>query len=131
MDVSSPDAGSTQSRHRHVRGSSIRSQWGGGWWPRSRRVVGIASVPAALIALLAAAGCGGGSAASQIRIPPAKGRPTLPPPDAVVMAQEDGTLGVALGARPAAGGIELMATIVGPDNQGKEGLDVEFTKGGV
>ena len=85
-------------------------------------------MPVALFGVLAAAGCGGNSAASQIRIPPAKGRPTLPPRDAVVMAQEDGTLAVALAARPAASGIELIATIVGPDNQGKDGLQVEFGK---
>jgi len=46
---------STQSRHRHVWVSSLRSQWGGGWWPRRRgpalvaigiAVLGAAALPA-------------------------------------------------------------------------------------
>ena len=107
--------------------SSIRSQWGGGWWPRRRRAVWVLFALAGLCGLLAAPGCGGSKAS--IRVPPAKGRPKLPPPDAVVMAKENGRLAVALAARPTPKALELMATIVGPDNTGTDDLPVSFRRG--
>jgi hypothetical protein len=84
---------------------------------------------AGLCGLLAASGCSGGSTTSSIRIPPAKGRPKLPPSDALVLAKEEGRLAVALAARPSAGGTELMATIVDSANMGKDGLQVSFRRG--
>ena len=66
---------------------------------------------------------------SSITIPPAKGRPQLPPRNAVVQATQDGRLAVTLAAQPAKGGDKMIATIVGPDNVGKDGLDVSFGRG--
>jgi hypothetical protein len=120
-----------QRRHRHVTDWAIRSQWGGGWWPRGRGAARAVCACAALVGLLVVSGCGGGGASS-ITIPPAKGRPKLPPPDALVLAQQDGELAVALGLRPARGGaIHAMATVVAPDNTGKDDLAVAFRRGSV
>lgn len=53
--------------------------------------------------------------------------PKPPPPGAVVLANEDGKLAVALAARTVPGGrVELTATVVSPDNTGVNGLGVSF-----
>src|SRR5262245_5952892 len=120
---------STQSRHRHVTDSPIRSQWGGGRWPRCRVGMRLLCWNADVGGVLATAGCGGGSGVSSITIAPAKGRPKLPPPDALVLAQQDGSLAVALALRPWGEGIDAMATVVAPDATGKNGLKVAFQRG--
>ena len=50
-----------------------------------------------------------------------------PPPNAVVLGQEDGDLGVGLSARPAGQGrIELQTTILSPQGGGANGLNVRY-----
>ena len=84
---------------------------------------------AGICVLLGGAGCAGGSGSSSITIQPAKGRPKLPPRKAVVQARQDGRLAVAFAAQAAEGGGKVIATIVDPDNVGKDGLDVSFRRG--
>src|SRR5262249_54129253 len=52
--------------------------------------------------------------------------PPPPPAGAIVRAQQDGRLAVALAAR----GPELTATVVAPDGSGFDGLDVRFRASG-
>lgn len=54
------------------------------------------------------------------------GPPKLPPPGALVQAQEDGRLAVALAAQPGPGSHRLMVTVIGPDGNGAGGLDVRL-----
>ena len=54
----------------------------------------------------------------------------LPPEGSIVQAQEDGDLAVALAARPVSGGLDLIASVVGPDRLGVEGLGVRFAANG-
>ena len=84
---------------------------------------------AGICVLFGGAGCAGGSGTSSIAIPPAKGRPQLPPRNAVVQARQDGRLAVALATQPAKGGDRMIATIVDPANVGSDGLDVSFRRG--
>ncbi len=50
-----------------------------------------------------------------------------PPPGSVVQAKEDGELAVALAAKPQAGKLLLVATVLSPDGPGVAGLDSSFT----
>jgi copper transport protein len=57
--------------------------------------------------------------------------PVLPPPGALVLAQESGRLAVALSARPAAGGgLRLTSTVIGPDANGVDDLQLTFGASG-
>ncbi len=54
----------------------------------------------------------------------------LPPRGAVVLAHEAGDLALALAARSAGSGVELTASVLGPDARGVDGLDLTFEVGG-
>ncbi len=58
-------------------------------------------------------------------VPPRTGAPTLPPRNALVQAQEDGKLAVALAAQPAPGRhLRLTATVIAPTGNGASALPV-------
>ncbi len=71
------------------------------------------------------------SAAVSAPAPLAKPRPPkLPPPNALVLAKQNGRLAVGLASQPAGNGLRLTATVVSPDTTGVNGLDVSFRAGG-
>ena len=72
------------------------------------------------------------AAAARLRpVPVGPASPVLPPPGALVLAQESGRLAVALSARPApGGGLRLTSTVIGPDANGVDDLQLTFGASG-
>jgi copper transport protein len=84
------------------------------------------------VAVLTALPPGRTAAASRLRpVPSGPSAPSLPPPGAVVLAQEAGRLALALSARPApSAGLRLTATVLSPGNTGVDGLALTFRVNG-
>jgi hypothetical protein len=93
---------------------------------RSLVVVGIVAVSAGAVAVGVAALTGGGAPPALFEPPVLGGQPA----GAVVLAQQDRDLAVALAAKPFRGQTLVVATVLAPDGGGASGLRLRFGTAG-